>query len=74
MKEKPELWEPILAGGDDYELCFTVPWAMAARVDALAARLQLKLTRIGSVGAGSGLTLVDSAGNALPVSRTGWSH
>lgn len=40
-----------LGGGDAYELCFTAPVAMRSRIDALAARLQLPLTRIGVITA-----------------------
>ncbi|HSQ82315.1 MAG TPA: thiamine-phosphate kinase [Casimicrobiaceae bacterium] len=37
----------LLAGGDDYELCFTAPPAMRGRIDALALALRLPLTAIG---------------------------
>ena len=38
-----------LAGGDDYELCFTAPAMQRARIEALAGTLSLPLTRIGSM-------------------------
>jgi thiamine-monophosphate kinase len=43
-----------LAGGDDYELCFTAATGQAAAIGALAARLGLTCTRIGRVEAGDG--------------------
>ena len=39
----------VLAGGDDYELCFTAPAGQRAHIDALAGALALPLTRIGSM-------------------------
>ena len=39
----------VLAGGDDYELCFTAPAMQRARIEALAGTLALPLTRIGSM-------------------------
>ena len=38
-----------LAGGDDYELCFSVDHARRAMVEAIALELQLPLTRIGRI-------------------------
>ena len=38
-----------LAGGDDYELCFTAPSAQRQRIHALANTLALPLTRIGTM-------------------------
>jgi thiamine-monophosphate kinase len=37
----------LLAGGDDYELCFTAPPSARERVAAIARELSLPLTRIG---------------------------
>ena len=41
--------ECLLAGGDDYELCFTAPRAAADRVAAIAASTAVPLTRIGAI-------------------------
>lgn len=38
-----------IAGGDDYELCFTAPVAARAHLAALADRLALPLTRVGTI-------------------------
>lgn len=56
----------LLAGGDDYELCFTAPAQSREPLADLAARLQLPLTRVGTITAEAGLRLVD--GNGEPVS------
>jgi thiamine-monophosphate kinase len=63
-----------LAGGDDYELCFTVPAAGAPRVAAIARRLRLPLTRIGAVVAQRGLKVRDAAGRRMALSRAGFDH
>ena len=57
----------LLAGGDDYELCFTAPPAMRERIDALALALRLPLTAIGSIGVEAGLRVRDELG--IPLAR-----
>ena len=48
-RERALALECLLAGGDDYELCFTAPRAAAAAVAAIAAEHGVPLTRIGAV-------------------------
>jgi len=55
----------LLAGGDDYELCFTAPRATAGRIEALAKELALPLTRIGMVRAERDLVVDDERGRPL---------
>ena len=62
-----------LAGGDDYELCFTVA---AGRVDELAARAaaaECLVTRIGELTPGNGIMLIE---HGVPSARgfTGYEH
>ena len=40
-----------LAGGDDYELCFTAPAAAGAAVEAAAHKASVPVTRIGTINA-----------------------
>lgn len=63
-----------LAGGDDYELCFTVadPGAPALLQDL--ARSGCGATRIGCVVAAPGVHVLDGAGNPVSLSRAGWEH
>jgi thiamine-monophosphate kinase len=64
----------VLAGGDDYELCFTAP---AARRDAVAAAAQsagVAVTRIGRITAAPGLTVIDADGQPLQFEKTGYDH
>lgn len=64
----------VLAGGDDYELCFTAPTAARPAITALATPLGLPLTRIGCITAAGGLRLLDTDRQPLPVKVTGFDH
>ena len=59
----------LLAGGDDYELCFTAPAASALAVAGVADATGLPLTRIGAITAGGGLVLRGPDGESLPPPR-----
>lgn len=63
-----------LSGGDDYELCFTVPPARIAAVEALAAAGGCGIARIGRVVAGSGVRVRDAAGRDVKPAHAGWEH
>jgi thiamine-monophosphate kinase len=52
----------ILAGGDDYELCFTAPASRRAEVLAAGAATDTPVARIGTVHATRQLRLLDAAG------------
>lgn len=63
-----------LAGGDDYELAFTIA---EADVEAALAALRasgLPTTRIGRVVRGSGVRVLDRDGNPMDLPRRGWEH
>ena len=61
-------------GGDDYELCFTLPRAQQTRLAPLARELDCPLTCIGVVREGKGLKLLDEAGAVLAFERSGYRH
>jgi thiamine-monophosphate kinase len=67
-------WEPALAGGDDYELCFTVPAAREAELKRRAAGTGCSITAIGEIESGSGVRLVAPDGSDYPLSRAGYDH
>jgi thiamine-monophosphate kinase len=52
-----EAWRELLAGGEDYELCFAAPPARAVEVQAAAQACGILLTRIGRLAPGSGVGL-----------------
>jgi thiamine-monophosphate kinase len=63
-----------LGGGDDYELCFTVPAARAAEVQADLARLGCGATRIGRIVEGEGVHVRGDDGAWLEATPAGWDH
>ncbi|UPG86626.1 thiamine-phosphate kinase [Luteibacter aegosomatis] len=63
-----------LGGGDDYELCFTVPADRANEVAADLARIGGGATRIGRVVEGAGVHVIDASGQAVAPVRAGWNH
>jgi len=64
----------LLAGGDDYELCFTAPKTQHEPIVQLAAALQLPLTRIGEIVSGTGLIVKDAQGNPITMDIKGYDH
>lgn len=66
--------EFALSGGDDYELCFTVPAQHVASVQADLTKLGCGATRIGRIVEGEGIAVRDSEGHRLELSRQGWDH
>ncbi len=63
-----------LCGGDDYELCFTVPVARRKEVEAIAGRLALPLTRIGKIVAAQGAIVHDAQGQSIAIEDGGYDH
>ena len=66
--------ECLLAGGDDYELCFTASATMRARIDVLADALDLPLTAIGTMHDGQGLVILDEGGRPMPSPPRAFDH
>lgn len=63
-----------LAGGDDYELCFTAPPGMRAKVQAAALHAGCELTLVGTMDAAPGLRLLDSTGAPLALQAHSFDH
>jgi thiamine-monophosphate kinase len=63
-----------LSGGDDYELCFSVPASHVVNVQADLARLGCGVTRIGRMVAGSGVRVRAADGRWLEPEHSGWDH
>ncbi|MFA6921567.1 MAG: thiamine-phosphate kinase [Gallionella sp.] len=64
----------VLAGGDDYELCFTAAAARHADVLRISESTGLPLTRVGSIVAGRGCRVHDAAGNPINLQSSGYDH
>lgn len=77
-RQSPVARSSMMAGGDDYELCFTAPPAKRAAVERAAARGRVRVTRIGRViRAPEGVcsvVVVDHDGLPLPVTSRGFDH
>jgi len=63
-----------LSGGDDYELCFTVPPARLAAVQAHAARWDCRCSAIGVIEAAPGLRCFWENGTPYELAVTGYDH
>jgi thiamine-monophosphate kinase len=63
-----------VAGGDDYELCFTAPQQQRAAILAAGQACATPVTRVGAIDALAGLRWTDRAGNALDLGLRGWDH
>jgi len=63
-----------LAGGDDYELCFTAAPNVAPQLLNDLARTGCGATRIGRIVAGAGVRVRDARGDEFTPSRRSWQH
>lgn len=63
-----------VSGGDDYELCFTVPRARCADVEQALAALDVPLARIGEIVPGGGLEWLDGQGQAVALRVSAYQH
>jgi thiamine-monophosphate kinase len=64
----------LLAGGDDYELCFTAPPDRGRAVMAVARSAGAPVVRIGRVTVEHGLRLLDGEGIAMDIRERGFDH
>jgi thiamine-monophosphate kinase len=64
----------VLAGGDDYELCFTAPENKRDAVQSAAESAGVAVTRVGRITAETPLIVRDADGQPLPFERTGHDH
>ncbi len=67
-----------LAGGDDYELCFTAPPSARSAIEAAGRELSLPIARVGAMksftGAASPVEVLDASGRKILILRTGYDH
>jgi thiamine-monophosphate kinase len=64
----------IVAGGDDYELCFTAPANARESIAELTDVLGVPLTRIGQVKRGKGVSLLGPDGKPIKIDGRGFDH
>ena len=63
-----------VAGGDDYELCFTAAPQQRAAILAAGERCATALTRVGVIDAAPGLRFIDAGGRPLALDLAGFDH
>ncbi len=64
----------ILSGGDDYELCFTASTDNRSAIEDLGHALGIRLTRVGRIGAGKGLAVLDDKDRRMVIGKAGYEH
>jgi thiamine-monophosphate kinase len=74
LRDQERVGRAILAGGDDYELCFTAAPGIASEIEALSVTLDIALTRIGRIVNGKEVAVLDAAGRPLAVKDKGFDH
>ncbi len=72
--EDAQRWSYQLAGGDDYELLFTLPRSHAAMIKIWRKALDIDLSVIGEIEAGEGICCMGPDGQEFRPQRTGFDH
>jgi thiamine-monophosphate kinase len=67
-------WSIAIAGGDDYELCFTLPPLHRDRIAAIAQQTGVAVTPIGVIEAQTGLRFLLPDGSLLTPEYIGYEH
>jgi thiamine-monophosphate kinase len=71
--QEPIIQQAILAGGDDYELCFTASSNQRKTIAAIAKQLAINLTRIGEINESGNLTVQFEQQN-INITTLGYDH
>jgi thiamine-monophosphate kinase len=67
-------WQAALAGGDDYELCFTIPPAQESAFRTASAQFGVACSYVGDIEAEAGLRIVDEQGALYRSEQAGFNH
>jgi thiamine-monophosphate kinase len=74
LAQNAQAWSLPLTGGDDYELCFTVPAEKEALLKERALHLNLPITEIGRITAGTGAALKNAPKGVQTLEHLGFQH
>lgn len=74
LQEKPGCMEYALAGGDDYELCFTCPASASQALEALARQYKLDVTAIGRIADGEPEVKLTRHGQQTKIPARAYEH
>ncbi|TDJ64868.1 MAG: thiamine-phosphate kinase [Proteobacteria bacterium] len=61
-------------GGDDYELCFTIPPSCESALLGLAGDAGLSVTQIGRMTSGAGVRVIADSGATVDLGQVGYRH
>lgn len=67
-------WELALTGGDDYELCFTVPELYRGQLETALSHCGVKFTRIGRMLSGPPAVELLNQGEPYQLTSQSWDH
>jgi thiamine-monophosphate kinase len=73
LNNDSQAYQWALSGGDDYELCFTVPSEKMADIAMLIAQGKLQATVVGEMIAGSKV-ICEYEGEPFELAKTGYQH
>ncbi|MBM3528786.1 MAG: thiamine-phosphate kinase [Alphaproteobacteria bacterium] len=74
LKAAPPLIEPILTGGDDFEILATIPARKVASFRAAAKRAGVAVTEIGRIVVGKSTRFRSADGRTMTFARASYSH
>ena len=74
LQGQEEAWRMALTGGDDYELCFTVPATRAAEAEARLQAAGCPASCIGAIESTPGIHCLDRKGARREYPRSGHRH
>ena len=74
QQEQARRWEYTLAGGDDYELCFTAPANKRDAVMAAGLASATPVTRVGRIESQPGVRLFDAHHNQIDLKLNSFDH
>ncbi len=73
-QQESKRWQLQLTGGEDYELCFTIPPQQKSSLQELSTELEIELTVIGKIVAGRGVQCVRPNGQLVELEHRGYKH
>jgi len=73
LSESQDIKQYVLQGGDDYELCFTVPKNYRSEVQSMAQTLGIAVSEIGNIEGNNGLRMLDN-GATQSICIGGFEH
>lgn len=73
-ENKEKWWQHALAGGDDYELLFTVPAHRLSELNAVATELGVPVTAVGRITAGEPVISYFEHNRPVDLQLRGWDH